>query len=237
MPTIAHIAGVEIKDTNLDGHNIWDALSLELKSPRSNVLGNLDDVIGYSSYIKDQWKYVNGTTYFGIYDNWLHMLDPTEKHSLFENYGMAVLNSAVGQELLPFSNWKNNQSDAVINIELLRNQAIVLCTNTTSVACNPLVAPCIFNIWHDPCERINLVTSHPDVLEIMEMEITRFRKSAKEPRNKPSDPRSNPKNFNNTWTWWYDELGINKNDSIILADNKFTIFTLVLMFNRIFTVL
>lgn len=27
-------------------------------------------------------------------------------------------------------------------------------------------------------------------------------------RNEPNDPKSNPANFNGSWTWWYDELGI-----------------------------
>lgn len=100
LPTFAHLAGVSV-DESIDGHNIWSALSLDVDSLRTDVLGHLDDSIGYSAYIKGHWKYVNGSTYGGQFDDWLNAVDDTETHSSFENYGKSVLQSEAGRALHP----------------------------------------------------------------------------------------------------------------------------------------
>lgn len=223
LPTFAHLAGVSVAGP-IDGQNIWQALSLELDSPRHEVLGHLDDSIGYSAYIKGPWKYVNGSTHGGQFDDWLNEVDDTETHSSFENYGKSVLQSEAGMALHPYSyslqkGRKHRMSEMDANS--IRALSMVSCnveSNDVHEECNPLQAPCLFDIIADPCERRNLAAIRRDVVSRMADAVDRFRHSAEPPRNRPSDRRSNPANFNNTWTWWYDELGLSDYDEISIKN-------------------
>lgn len=204
----------------IDGKNIWDALSLDKTSPRNEVLCHLDDSAGFSSYIRDQWKYVNGSTYNGLYDDWLSNIDSNEMYPEYKTYGQAILSSETGRALYPYtSNLKNALS--ATDIEDLRSEKIINCngvvldSNDNKYECNPMRNPCLFNIISDPCERKNLANLRPNTLKMMENNLDKFRKVAVPPRNKASDPNSNPKYFNNTWTWWYDELGMEDHSNSI----------------------
>lgn len=211
------MAGVPV-DESIDGHNVWPALSLELDSPRNDVLGHLDDAIGYSAYIKDHWKYVNGSTYGGNFDDWLNEVDDTETHSSFENYGKSVLQSEAGIALHPYSySLQRGRSHKMSEMDAnsIRAASVVSCnvvSNEVYEECNPLQAPCLFDIVADPCERRNLAAVQTEIIKMMEDAVDRYRHSAAPPRNRPSDRRSNPANFNNTWTWWYDELGLHDSE-------------------------
>lgn len=216
LPTFAHLAGVKV-DQPIDGHNIWKALSWDLDSPRHEALLNLDDDIGYSSYIYNQWKYVNGTTSSGIYDKWISLpLNKTERHASFNEYGNSVIQSVTGQLLLPFSFSMTEGHGKPLEdtqIEQLRVEAVLMCKEDSlqsddQFVCQPLKEACLFNILEDPCERSNLAALQPNVVKQLASTVEAFRKTALKPRNQPSDERSNPKYFNGTWTWWYDELGL-----------------------------
>lgn len=71
-----------------------------------------------------------------------------------------------------------------------------------------MIGPCLFDINEDPCETTNVAHLLPGVLRSMEFEVKRLKAKALLPRNKPSDPRANPAQFNGTWSSWYTELGI-----------------------------
>lgn len=189
LPTFTHLAGVKI-DTTVDGKNIWDALSLDKTSPRNEILGHLNDVVGFSSYIRDNWKYVNGSTQKGKHDDWLGDVDLTEKYPGYESYGEAVLASEAGQILYPYSVMNRNELSA-ITIDMIRTDKIIDCNNIPmddEYVCNPLEYPCLFNIINDPCERKNLAYLRPNTLKMMQDELEKFRKTALPPRNQPSDP-------------------------------------------------
>lgn len=202
------MAGINI-DKQLDGKDIWSALSYNINSPRNDVLCHLDDTAGYQSYINGDYKYVNGTTYNGQYDRWMDYVDKTEMHHSFVNYGESVMNSTVGQVLRQFTTSGINP----LTIENHRKSSIVTCNNVPiptdkQFQCHPLESPCLFNIVDDPCERRNIAPLRPVTLRMMEDEVNKLRLRSQPIRNKPSDERSNPAHFGNTWTWWYDELGI-----------------------------
>lgn len=233
LPTFAHLAGVK-PPHDIDGVNIWEALSLDLDSPRHEVLCNYDELTPYGSYILDEWKYVNGTTYDGTYDHWLGKPERNEKHKSFEHYGQSVLASEVGRILNSFEGHENQLS--ANEIEKLRASNILSCNNIpiplrSDVAyCDPMVRACLFNILKDPCERRNIASHYPEVMRSMEKRIIDFMKSAIPPRNKPRDVRSNPAKFNNTWTWWYDELGLTDDDCIsenVVTSSASSIFSSV----------
>lgn len=216
LPTFAHLAGVKV-DRPVDGQNIWNALSWDTGNPRQEALLNLDDESGYSSYIRNEWKYVNGTTNKGIYDDWVSKpLNRSERHESFNSYGRSILDSEAGKLLLPFS---FSMSDGhgkpyeSTQIEQLRQEAGISCNSgepseDPQFKCEPLKSACLFNILEDPCERKNLAESRPSILKQLAWYVDGFRRTALKPRNQPGDPRANPTNFNGTWTWWYDELGL-----------------------------
>lgn len=166
----------------------------------------------FQAYIQDQWKYVNGSVHNRVYDQWLHFIDPMEKHSMAEHYGKSILSSVVGEALKPYSTYKYDISLATLEIERLRSEATIKCKHPTVTEngdiyeCNPLVSPCLFDILADPCEQRNLAKIYPDILKMMESDVLRFAATAQIPRNQPDDVDSNPAHFNGTWTWWYDVL-------------------------------
>lgn len=216
LPTFAHLAGVKV-DRPIDGQNIWNALSWDTLSPRHEALLNLDDDIPYTAYIRNEWKYINGTTSKGVYDDWLSKpLNKSERHGSFDSYGSSIINSEAGKLFLPFSfsmTEGHGKPFESIQLEQLRQEAFIYCNNKVSVSapqfeCEPLKSACLFNIIEDPCERKNMATSRPSVLKQMAWYVETFRKTALLPRNQIGDSRANPKYFNGTWTWWYDELGL-----------------------------
>lgn len=187
-------------------------------SPRHDALLQLDYAdglqaynhdFGYQSYIKGDYKYVNGTSYNGDYDRWMDYVDKNEKHPSFQSYGQSIIDSAVGQSLGKYSLSKLSPYD----IEKNRRKALITCNDVPiptekQFQCFPIEAPCLFNIVEDPCERRNIASLRPSTLRMLGSEVNKFRLKSPPVRNKPGDPRSNPGNFDNTWTWWFDELGI-----------------------------
>lgn len=207
LPTFAYLAGLPAIN-GIDGQNIWNTLSLNLESPRNDILGHLDTIDPqYATYMSSQWKYINGTTYNGLVDVWSGAIDSKEIHESMLTYGVAVLTSVTGQALASFGAPLN-----VSGINNFRSEAEIQCpTKSNQMQCDLLRAPCLFNIWEDPCERYNVIEEYPEVAEYMEEQISHFRKIAVQARNKVTDTRADPSQFNETWTWWYDELGLNDN--------------------------
>lgn len=226
LPTFAHLAGIQL-DRPVDGVNIWPALSSNTDSPRTEILGHLDDDIGYAVLIADRWKYVNGTTYGGRHDQWLSGDDGSssaETHPAFERYGKSVLSSIVGQTLSAFAISNDADNFEAADVEAHRDDARISCGNNkddglTMVQCLPLKGACLFDILTDPCERNNLAAKEANIVAEMEVILQEFRASVVRPRNRPSDERSNPKYFNGTWTWWYDELRLSDSGTEELQRN------------------
>lgn len=144
-------------------------------------------------------------------------INETEKHPSFAYYGKSILQCPTGKSLWPFSiNVDNEVEDllSAVSIEQLRDNGRIKCNNESTIStsnlsrCSPFENPCLFNITADPCEQHNLATMYPKVVVKLLKRIQEFRKMSELPRNRPADRRSNPALFNNTWTWWYDELGI-----------------------------
>ena len=200
LPTLAHIAGAEINETGLNGINLWDALSLNEESRRKEVLINIDEVIGYSSLVSGEWKYINGTTSNGIYDHW-YIPHSNEANMNAEDIFKTFQHS-------PLSKYSTTGIDIKFYNEM-RNDSRINCLapldTSTLQPCMPLLNPCLFNIIADPCEQDNLFHKEPEIVKMMVEKIHNYQMNSVKPRNKPSDLNSNPALYNNTWTWWFDE--------------------------------
>lgn len=77
------------------------------------------------------------------------------------------------------------------------------------VTCNPIEAPCLFNIKEDPCERINLAKTRPVILKTLEDALLKYKVTAMPASNMENDRKANPINWNGTWTNWMDENPMN----------------------------
>lgn len=55
---------------DIDGINVWKALSTDIPSDRLEILHNIDDIYGNAAVTKGDWKVVKGTNYRGQWDNW-----------------------------------------------------------------------------------------------------------------------------------------------------------------------
>lgn len=192
--------------------NIWPSLKYNLPSPRNDVLLVADQIEPYLSFIRGQFKMVNGSRKNGIYDTWLSSNYENEENiTLRDHYGNFILNSMTGRAIAKYE--KGLYKLTPRNMQSSRKASIITCNGKLPVTdgprhCNPYKAPCLFNIVDDPCETTNLAADEPDVLKRMLQVADQYMRTAKWPRNQPSDPRANPKFFNRTWTNWYDELHI-----------------------------
>lgn len=70
--------------------------------------------------------------------------------------------------------------------------------------CQPHVAPCLFNVAEDPCEEYNVADEHGSLLTDLMFTLMKISYTAVPPNNKPDDPTSNPKYWDNVWTNWKD---------------------------------
>ncbi|KAH8411171.1 hypothetical protein KR222_009322, partial [Zaprionus bogoriensis] len=205
LPTLAAAAGVRLpKDLHLDGVNMWPSLSGNLEPQSRRLLHVLDDVFGYSSYMRDNLKYVNGSRFEGRYDNWLGELAVGEDDPLSAYYVQQVLSSEVQQVL-------GSRSLSNERIQQLRVEATHRCpakeqNHTQSVfLCKPLEAPCFFNLAKDPCERYNLANLYPLQLQLLQQEVQQFRLGALESARVPiADARADPALHGGYWEWWND---------------------------------
>lgn len=206
LPTLAGAAGVPLpQDLQLDGINLWPALSgNEAPKPRA-MIHALDEVFGYSSYMRDTLKYVNGSTFGGQYDQWLGELAPNEDDPLSGSYGQHVLASEV-QGIL------GNRELTEDRIRQMRSEATQECPALAGVdpqdpkyRCEPLKDHCFFDLAQDPCERYNLAQLYPAQLQELAQEVEQLRRTAVPSARVPKpDYRADPVFHNGNWEWWND---------------------------------
>ncbi|XP_061402806.1 arylsulfatase B-like, partial [Musca vetustissima] len=203
LPTLAAAAGVAVpKHLQLDGVNLWPSLSEALDPQPRSLIHVLDTIFGYSSYMRGNLKYVNGSSFAGQYDNWLGDIDFNEIHPLAKTYAQEVLSSPVHQAL-------GSTQLGVDLINRLRREATHNCpTNSEDYEqeiykCEPLRAPCFFNLEKDPCERYNLANLYPLQVQFLSQEVDVLKRQARTSARVPySDPLSNPERFGGVWQWW-----------------------------------
>lgn len=200
LPTLYRAAGGDPSALpTMDGVDLWDALSFDLDSNRTSVLHNIDDVYGVAAITVNQWKVVTGATYNGTWDSWYGpsgrddpVLRPYDVSSVIGSpTGKAA--ASVGVHLTPDQVWS------------LRELAEVKCGadsdgDRAGPSCKPLLAPCLFNVATDPCERRNLAGRFPAVLQHVKQILHDINATAVPPGNLPWDPKADPQLWDHTWT-------------------------------------
>ncbi|XP_059608024.1 arylsulfatase B-like [Phlebotomus argentipes] len=202
LPTFAQIAGsTSIKSAELDGFDIWETLSFNKPPVRREMVHCIDPIIGYSSVYLNGWKYINGTTFNGRFDDWLGEM-PFEEDPESLRYPHLVMESEVWRALNPFARRHMKSWD----LERIRKKTKIVCEgqNPISTPCEPLKSPCLFHVASDPCEVSNLAHVRSSEVETIENKLRLLLENSVPPGNLPNDPRADPALNQGLWTWWLD---------------------------------
>ncbi|XP_028129869.1 arylsulfatase B-like [Diabrotica virgifera virgifera] len=220
LPTFYSIAGLNKTDIpkHLDGMDMWESISEDKESPRTEFVYNIDDIGRYGAVRQGDWKYIYGSVAKGKRDTWFG--DNGKREEYFYDINQ-VLSSKAATSFTGFITYQqiedlhSNKSPRGLKpidktvVEQLRREATVTCAPSDpdqleETKCNLLHSPCLFNIKDDPCERINLASARPNIVKNLEHLLLDYRKTVVPPRNKPRDPKANPVYWNNTWVSWAD---------------------------------
>ncbi|XP_026287777.1 arylsulfatase B-like [Frankliniella occidentalis] len=219
LPTLLAAAGAApAPDRVLDGVNLWESLSLGraegTSSPRQEVLVNIDyrgsGAGGYAALRLGDYKYVNGTALLGYQDTWLGESGREEPapgvaavpRALSSPTARAIAAAGLGLA-------DPDRCDAVRRSATLRCEQGADKDGFRYPACRPLVAPCVFDLSADPCERRNLYGTPflpASVLAALEQRLADLRQTVVPPRNVATDLRADPELWNGTWANWADLL-------------------------------
>ncbi|XP_059608022.1 arylsulfatase B-like [Phlebotomus argentipes] len=201
LPTFVGMTGVR-PIGELDGYDIWPTLVKNKPSPRKRIIHNIDPIDGLTAFYYRGWKYINGSTDFGIYDSWLGS-DARYRNPDAKRYAEIVVRSDTWQALAPFARRTLGSS----SIRRIRRNTRTFCQPKIPYAlgCNPLKGPCLFRIKEDPCELNNLAYVYPHKTYLMKILMKRFQARTVYPVNLPADLENcNPAKYNGTFTWWLD---------------------------------
>ncbi|XP_055907085.1 arylsulfatase B [Eupeodes corollae] len=202
LPTLMTAIGAPLSQNNtkLDGISIWDELSSGEESKRKSTLHNIDDIWGSAAITVGEWKLHKGTNYDGAWDGWYGPAGARDEQA----YNLtAVFNCPTGKALSSIKMMPTEE-----RIVQLRRSASVMCNSNDisktypmkETSCEPLKAPCLFNIKHDPCEQLNLAERYPNILNALLVQLEALNATAVPPGNKPMDSRADPRFWDNTWT-------------------------------------
>ncbi|XP_058456524.1 arylsulfatase B-like isoform X2 [Malaya genurostris] len=200
LPTLLEAVGYDVQNlpTNLDGVSFWQQLQNGNLTDRREILHNIDDIWGSAALTVNNWKVVKGTNYNGQWDNWY---GPAGDRDIKSYNSTSVISSPTGKAL---SKIQMLPSDDVIL--QLRNEATVDCDDVMKIDCDPLKAPCLFDVIRDPCEFENLAEKFPTILESMLKKLDAYNATAVPPGNMPLDSRGDPRFWSYTWHNFGDDL-------------------------------
>lgn len=199
LPTLITAAGGNASNlTSIDGVNLWDAFSEDTESPRTNILHNIDDIYGVSAITVGDWKFIQGSTYNGVWDGWY---GPSGREWIYDADG--VISSTAGRAIASVG-----LSVTTEIISSLRENAMIKCPprNDSLPICRPLQEPCLFNIYQDPCEDNNLVKQFPTIVRKLQEELKKFNNTAILPGNLPWDSKADPNLWDHTWNNFGDYI-------------------------------
>ncbi|XP_055691519.1 arylsulfatase B-like [Lutzomyia longipalpis] len=219
LPTFLQASGTpSYRSETFDGFDIWSTLDYNKPPAREEMVQSFDPVDGYTAYYFNGWKYINGTTWNGIYDTWIgsRSFDLNPEAS---SYADVVMKSPVWQALNPFATRLLKPND----VDDIRRKTKITCQRQYESlnTCNPLRAPCLFYLDADPCEMNNLADAQPGRVVELQKRIREVEKTMLPPGNLPSDPKADPALNDGLWTWWLDRLQEVAESQNFLIENNF----------------
>ncbi|XP_050499984.1 arylsulfatase B-like isoform X1 [Diabrotica virgifera virgifera] len=214
LPTFYHAAGGDIRNLGkIDGFNQWEVISKNKTTKRTDLLINIDDVNHYSGILgyNGRYKLLNGSFSDGIYNDYY---GDSGRNSGDPPYDLKlVLNSPTNLAI------QKIQRDTYLDsekIQALRKQVdIAACRSGSELfKCNSM---CLFDLYNDPCETRNLIKDEnvKDVVKALKGKYFDYLKEVVPQAKKQIEPKSNPRNFNNTWSPWISCIASKKRSRFI----------------------
>ncbi|XP_004522436.1 arylsulfatase J [Ceratitis capitata] len=211
LPTLAAAANIPLNSTELrlDGINLWPALTNHSATNQSartvnrEIVHYLDDIWHVAALQKGDWKYVNGTTAAGRFDNLLTYRELYDTDPRGSDYFAAVRNSKVSAVLRKYAGVELTR-DQVMS---LRAEAAIKCGNGVQHGCNPLVEECLYNVAADPCERNNLASQseYNSILRGMRKRVRKHRSTALPVANRRGHYENSPARHRCLWAPFLEE--------------------------------
>ncbi|KAK6645236.1 hypothetical protein RUM43_001512 [Polyplax serrata] len=175
----------------IDGINIWPSLISNHTSSRKEILLNIDNERHVAALIHKNWKYKEGNT--GIWNNWYGPSGRDMKYNWTQLYNCAATKAIQDIKPLPDKT----------TISAIRKKTEIRCKAPGKAQISDTY---LFNLETDPCETDNLAATQPDIVQRMKMKLEMYQRTVIPPRNKPTDERSDPKNWGYVWTNWMDYI-------------------------------
>ncbi|XP_077032907.1 arylsulfatase J isoform X2 [Agelaius phoeniceus] len=177
FPTLITLAEGQIdEDIHLDGYDVWETISEGQRSPRVDILHNIDPI--YTKAKNGSWA-----AGFGIWN--------TAIQSAIRVNHWKLLTGNPG-----YSDWVPPQAFSNAGPNRWHNERVSWSAGKTVW---------LFNITADPYERVDLSAQHPEVVKQLLRRLSQFNKTAVPVRYPPKDPRSNPKLNGGVWGPWFKE--------------------------------
>ncbi|KOC62042.1 Arylsulfatase B [Habropoda laboriosa] len=196
LPTFYTAAGGNLEDLeeNLDGFDQWSTIVSAKKTVRESILLNIDEVENLSGALWGKYKLINGAKQ--LYGDYYGDSGTNESYPKYNV--SSVLHSPAGSAIANISNLTLSAND----ITQLREETRVTCKHPTFYP--KCLNTCLFDVYSDPCETIDLSLKHPDVCTYLRMTsyIAGYKKVLMSQTNMIVDPNSYPEHFNGTWMPW-----------------------------------
>nr|XP_020450509.1 arylsulfatase J [Monopterus albus] len=178
FPTLITLGeGTLDEDLNLDGYDVWEAISEGHPSPRQDILHNIDPI-----YIKAK----NGSWKAG-YGLWNTAIQAAIRVGHWK-----LLTGVPG-----YSDWVPPQT--------FSNQRLTNRWHNERVHWDRGKSVWLFNITADPYERVDLSQRYPHIVKKMLVRLVQYNKTAVPVRYPSKDLRSNPQYNGGVWGPWYKD--------------------------------
>ncbi|KAL6118949.1 arsj [Pungitius sinensis] len=178
FPTLVTLGeGTLDEDLNLDGYDVWEAISEGRPSPRQDILHNIDPV--YIKAKNGSWK-----AGYGLWN--------TAIRAALRVGHWKLLTGVPG-----YSDWVPPQTFSKQRLTSRWHNELV------HWGCGKSIW--LFNITADPYERVDLSQRYPHIVKKMLIRLAQYNKTAVPVRYPAKDLRSNPQYNGGVWGPWYKE--------------------------------
>ncbi|XP_077560798.1 arylsulfatase I-like [Haemaphysalis longicornis] len=196
LPTLYTAAGGEAKDLDhLAGFDMWETLSANAPSPRTEILHNIDSQEGTAALRYGNIKLLVGS--FGDIQDARHTIPGGSRPYgdldvlLRQSQAASVLRRFYGEEAPLGCSGGCLMRNAALNCGGARE------TNFVSGEEHYL-----FDIASDPCELRNIAHERPDILSFLLSKLNKYNETVVPSVNHTMDPRGFPENNGGLWAPW-----------------------------------
>ncbi|KAK8762785.1 hypothetical protein V5799_025949 [Amblyomma americanum] len=190
LPTLYSVAGGNTAALGaLDGMDMWQHLSHGLRSPRVELLYNIDPPMSQAAI--RYWKYKLVLDSTGAFNQ---RYAPPRGSRPYRDLHELLARSTAAKVLRDFYKTSSLQLPTG-----WRRRATLTCGAWK--ARNFLVNDSVFlfDIVRDPCEMYNVASFHPKIVEFLRKRIHAYQAHAAPSLSKPVDPAGFPEGHNGTW--------------------------------------